>query len=72
MFNVVLISDKDENAINTVNTFYFTHRNVLIQIQSCNFIKVPASLVFAAISEFCFTGFSRPTIYKLITSSTLI
>ena len=32
MFNVVLTSDKDQNANNTVNTFYFTHRNVLIQI----------------------------------------
>ena len=36
------------------------------QIQMSNFSQVPASPVFAAISEFCFSGFSRLTIYKLI------
>ena len=54
--------------------FYFTYRNTLInfinivykiQIEMSNFIKVPASLVFATISEF-----SRFTMYKLKTAVT--
>ena len=43
-----------------------------MQTEMSNFIQVPASLVFAAISEFWFPGFSRLTIYKLLTSSTSI
>ena len=39
----------------------------LCQIQRSNFIEVPASLVFAAISAFWFSGFFWRTIYKLIT-----
>ena len=35
-----------------------------------NFIQVPASLVFVAISEFWFSRFPRLTIYKLITAVT--
>ena len=41
-----------------------------MQIQMSNFSQVPASLVFAAISEFWFSGFSRHTIHKLITAVT--
>ena len=37
------------------------------QIETSNFIQVQASLVFAVISAFWFSGFSRFTIYKLIT-----
>ena len=81
IFNVVLISDKDENAINKgkhVVLFHLSkysdklYGNIVykIQIEMSNFIKVPASLVFAAISEFWFSGFSRHTIYKLITAVT--
>ena len=40
------------------------------QIQMSNFSQVAASPVFSAISEFCFSGFSRLTIYKLITTVT--
>ena len=40
-----------------------------MQIQMSNFIQVPASLEFAAISEFWFLGFSRHTIFKLITAA---
>ena len=35
-----------------------------------NFNQVPASLVFASISEFRFSGFSRFTMYKLTTAVT--
>ena len=35
-----------------------------------NFIQVPALLAFVAISKFWFSGFSRLTIYKLITAIT--
>ena len=83
IFNVVLISDKDENTINNdkhVVLFHLSkHSDKLyvsfvykMQIEMSNFIQVPASLVFAAISEFQFSGFSSLTIYKQITSSTLI
>ena len=81
IFNVVLISDKDENAINKgkhVVLFHLSkysdklYGNIVykIQIEMSNFIKVPASLVFAAISEFWFSGFSRFTMYKLTTAAT--
>ena len=73
---MVLISDKDENAINKgkhVVLFRLSkysdklYGNTIykIQIEMGNFIKVPASLVFAAIS-----GFSRFTMYKLTTAVT--
>ena len=58
-------------------SFYFTYRNKLygnivykMQTKMSNFIQVPASLVFAAISEFRFSEFSRFTIYKLTTAVT--
>ena len=41
-----------------------------MQIEMSNFIQVPALLVFVAISKFWFSGFSRLTIYKLITAIT--
>ena len=80
---IPIFSDKVENAINngkhnvlfhllelsdklSGNTFY------KMQIEMSNFIQVPASLVFAAISELRFSGFSRFTIYKLIISSTFV
>ena len=61
-----------------VNTsFYSTYRNKLygnivyqMQIEMSDFIQVPASLVFAAISEFRFSGFSKFTIHKLATAVT--
>ena len=76
IFNVILISDKDENAINKgkhVVLFHLSkysdklYGNIVykIQIEMSNFIKVPASLVFAAISEFWFLGFSKFTMHKL-------
>ena len=79
IFNVVLISDNDENAINSgkhVALFHLSkfsnklYGNIVYktQIEMSNFIQVPASLVFATISEFWFSGFSRLTIYKLITT----
>ena len=37
-----------------------------------HFNKVPASLVFAAISEFWFSGFSRFIVYKLTTAATAL
>ena len=76
-----MISDKDENAINTgkhVVLFHLSkyseklYGNIVykMQIEMSNFIQVPASLVFAAVSEFWFSGFSRFTIYKLTTAVT--
>ena len=76
IFNVVLISDEDENAINKgkhVVLFHLSkysdklYGNIIYKIQTemSNFIKVLASLVFAAIS-----GFFRFTIYKLTTAVT--
>ena len=41
-----------------------------MQIQMSNFSQVPASLVFAAISEFWFSGFSRRTKHKLTAAVT--
>ena len=63
IFNVVLIPDKDENAINNgkhVVLFLLSkysdklYGNIVYrtQIEMSNLIQVPASLVFAAISEF--------------------
>ena len=63
IFNVILISDKDKNAIDKgkhVVLFHLSkysdklHGNIVCktQIEMSSFIKVPASLVFAAISEF--------------------
>ena len=63
IFNVVLILDNDENAINNgdnvalFNLSKFSNKlygNIVhkIQIEMSNFIQVPASLVFATISEF--------------------
>ena len=82
IFNVVLISDKDENEINNskhvilfllkkiYDKFY---GNIVYkkQTEMSNFIQVPTSLVFAAISEIWFSGFSRLTIYELITTVTV-
>ena len=76
-----MISDKDENAVNKgkhVVLFHLSkcsdklYGNIVykIQIEINNFIKVPASLVFATISEFWFSGFSRFTMYKLTTAVT--
>ena len=42
----------------------------MMQIQMGNFSQVPASLVFATISEFWFSGFSRHNKHKLITAVT--
>ena len=81
IFNVVFTSDKDENAINKgkhVVLFHLSkysdkfYGNIVykIEIETSTFIKVPASLVFATISEFWFSGFSRFTMYKLTTAVT--
>ena len=42
----------------------------MTQIEMSNFIQVPASLVFAVILEFWFSGSSSVIIYKLITAVT--
>ena len=79
--NFQLISDKDENAINKGKHFVLFHLskysdklygNIVykLQIEMSNFIKVPASLVFATTSEFWFSRFSRFTMYKLTTAVT--
>ena len=79
--NVVLISDKDENAINNgkhVVVVYLLkysdkfYGNIVCQMHTevSNFVQVPGSLIFAAIWEFLFSGFSRLTIHKLITTVT--
>ena len=60
IFNVVLMSDKDENAINDGNLFHLWKYSDIIydnivykmRIERSNFIQVLASLVFAAILEF--------------------
>ena len=62
MSNIVLISDNDENAINnSKHTLFHSSKcpdklygNIVyeMQIEMGNFIRVPASLVFSAISEF--------------------
>ena len=79
--NVVLISDKDENTINNGKHVVLFHLlkysdklygNIVykMHIEMSEFIQVLASLVFAAISEFWYLGFSRLTIYRLITAVT--
>ena len=71
IFNAVLISDKDENAINKGKHVFLFHLSKYydklygnlfykIQIEMSNFVKVPAS----------FSGFSRFTMYKLTTAVT--
>ena len=71
------MSDKDENAINSDKYIVLFHLlkyfdklygNIVykMQIEMSSFIQIPASLVFAAISEFWFSGFSGFTIYNLI------
>ena len=81
IFTVVLISDKNENAIingKHVALFHLSkyfdklYGNIVYktQIEMNNFSQVSVSLVFAAILEFWFSGFSRLTIYKLITAIT--
>ena len=63
IFNVVLMSDKDEKSINKGKNIVLFHLwkysdklygNIVYktQIEMSNFVKVPASLMFAAISEF--------------------
>ena len=63
IFNVVLMSDKDEKSINKGKNIVLFHLwkysdklygNIVYktQIEMSNFIKVQASLMFAAISEF--------------------
>ena len=60
IFNIVLISDKDEDAINDGNLFHLSKNsdkifgNIVYKMQTemNSFIQVAASLVFAAISEF--------------------
>ena len=59
LFHLPKCSDKVYGSI-----FY------MMQTEMSNFIQVPASLVFAAISEFWFSGFSRFTTYKLTTAVT--
>ena len=81
VFNVVLISDNDENTTDNgkhVVLFHLSkysdklYGNIVykMQIEMSNFSQVPASLVFAAISEFWFSGFSKPIMYKLIKATT--
>ena len=81
VFNVVLISDKNENATDNgkhVVLFHLSkysdklYGNIVytMQIETSNFSQVPASLVFAAISEFLFSGFFKLIIYKLIKATT--
>ena len=96
IFNVVLLSDKDENSVSNGEHFVLFHfssshpgvfhkKDVLRHSakfrvkylcqslffskvaglkQINNLTQVPASLVFATISEFSFPEFSRHTIYK--------
>ena len=63
IFNVVLISDKDQNVINKgkhVVVFYLSkyfdklYGNIIckMKIEMGSFIKIPVSLLFATISEF--------------------
>ena len=81
IFNIVLISDNNENAINNgkhVVLFHLSkffdklYGNIVyqMQIELSNFIQLPASLVFAVILGFWFSGFSKFTIYKLTTAVT--
>ena len=79
VFNVVLISDKDKNVVNN-NKHVLSHLskcsdkfhgNIVYKMQTemSNFIQLPASLVFVAISEFWFSGFSSLITCRLTTSS---
>ena len=60
IFNAVLVSDNDENAINNGKHVVLSkysdklYANIVykMHIEMSNFIQVPASLVFGAISEF--------------------
>ena len=81
IFNVVLISDKDENAINKSKHVVWFHLSKYsdkvygnavfkIQIKMGNFIKKSNLIVFAATSEFWFSRFSRFTMYKLTAAVT--
>ena len=78
IFTVVLISDKNENAIineKHIALFhlskYFDGNTVYkTQIEMNNFSQVSVSFVFAAILEFWFSGFSRLTTNKPITTIT--
>ena len=75
VFNVVLISDKDENASDNgkhVVLFRLSKYSDKLygKVEMSNFSQLPASLVFAAISEFRFSGFSKLIIYKLIKATT--
>ena len=75
-FNVVLISGKDENAINIGKHVYFTYRNSLINLMVTLFIrcklKFHSSTSFTCICrDFRISGFSRLTICKLITAVTV-
>ena len=68
IFNVVLISDKDENTIingkhilfqlSTCSYKLYGSIFYVMQIEMSHFIQAPASLVFATISEFWFLGFA--------------
>ena len=78
IFTVVLISDKNENAIineKHIALFhlskYFDGNTVYkTQIEMNNFSQVSVSFVFAAILEFWFSVFSRLTTNKPITTIT--
>ena len=56
IFNVVLISDQNENPINNGNTLLSDklYGNIVYKMQTemSNLIQVPASPAFAAIREF--------------------
>ena len=79
IFNVVLISNKDNNVVNNdkhvlshlskCSDKFYGNNVYKMQTEMSNFIQLPASLVFAASSEFRFSEFSSLVIYKLITSS---
>ena len=78
IFNAILISDKDENAINNGKyVVLFLYRKTLINFMVTLFIVrklkwakwVSASLVLAAIADFWFSGFSRFNIYELVTTA---
>ena len=75
VFNVVLISDKDENATDNGKHVVLFHLSkysdkLYGNVQMSNFSQVPALLVFVAISEFWFSGLSKLIIYKLIKATT--
>ena len=75
IFNVVLISDKDENAINKGKHVALFHSskysdklygNIFVRYK----LKRAISFVFAAISEIRSSGFSRFTMDKLTAAVT--